>query len=112
MTDDSDEIGRSGLLACVNVVTTSLNEQFGDEVVAIALMSTSNRDLPQLCLSRSLSRDQNQQLIEEVVPRLFFINDSVGRASKLSTNEHIFWLEITMVMLVIPDVGHLELCLA
>ena len=112
MTDDSDEIGRSGLLACVNVVTTSLNEQFGDEVVAIALVSTPNRDLLQLCLSRSLSRDQNQQLIEEVVPRLFFINDSVGRASKLSTNEHIFWLEITMVMLVIPDVGHLELCLA
>ena len=112
MTDNSDEIGRSGLLACVNVVTTSPNEQFGDEVVAIALMSTSNRDLLQFCLSRSLSRDQNQQLIEEVVPRLFFINDSAGRASKLSTNEYIFWLEITMVMLVIPDVGHLELCLA
>ena len=75
-------------------------------------MSTTNRDPLQFCLSRFLSRDQNQQLIEEVVPRLFFINDSVGRASKLSTNEHIFWLEITMVMLVIPDVGHLELRLA
>ena len=75
-------------------------------------MSTSNRDLPQLCLSRSLSRDQNQQLIEEVVPRLFFINDSAGRVSKLFINEYIFWLEITMVMLVLPDVGHLELCLA
>ena len=112
MTDDSDEVGRSGLSACVNVVTTNLNEQFSDEVVATTLMSTSNRDLLQFCLSRSLSRDQNQQLIEEVVPRLFFINDSAGRASKLSTNEYIFWLEITMVMLVIPDVGHLELCLA
>ena len=112
MIDGFDEIGRSGLLACVNVVTTNLNEQFSDEVVATTLMSTSNRDLLQFCLSRSLPRDQNQQLIEEVVPRLFFINDSAGRTSKLFTNEYIFWLEITMVMLVIPDVGHLELCLA
>ena len=107
MTDDSDEVGRSGLLACVNVVTTNLNEQFSDEVVATTLMSTSNRDLLQFCLSRFLSRDQNQQLIEEVVSRLFFINDSAGWSSKLFTNEYIFWLEITMAILVIPDVGHL-----
>ena len=107
MTDDSDEIGRSGISACVNIVTTNLNEQFSDEVVATTLMSTSNRDLLQFCLSRSLPRDQNQQLIEEVVPRLFFINDSAGWSSKLFTNEYIFWLEITMAILAIPDVGHL-----
>ena len=64
MIDGFDEIERSGLLACVNVVTTSLNEQFGDEVVAIALVSTPNHDLLQPCLSRSLSRGQNQELIE------------------------------------------------
>ena len=107
MTDDSDEIGRSGISACVNIVTTNLNEQFSDEVVATTLMSTSNRDLLQFCLSRFLSRDQNQQLIEEVVSRLFFINDSAGWSSKLFTNEYIFWLEITMAILAIPDVGHL-----
>ena len=69
-------------------------------------MSATSRDPLQFCLSRFLLRDQNQQLIEKVVSRLFFINDSAGWSSKLFTNEYIFWLEITMAILVMPDVGH------
>ena len=79
-----------------------------DKAVATVVMSTTDRDPPQFCLSRFfLWEAKISNFVSAAVSRLFFINDSAGWSSKLFTSEYIFWLGITMAISVVPDVGHL-----